>query len=455
MLFNSYAFLLFFLPAAIVIYAVADRYPLARMPVLITLSLIFYGYWDVRFVPLMLVSIAGNWYAAHLFAATKNRTILTAAIIANLAVLGTFKYTNFLLDSVADLAGMTIAHVSLVLPLGISFFTFHHVMYLADLRRGRAPIYPLDRYALYICFFPQAISGPIARWNEVMEQFGRRAFAPGWERRCAVGITFIVLGLIQKTMLADPLATAVDPVYAMARSGPPPLGMSWMALVFAFQLFFDFSGYTDIAIGVALILGIELPRNFNAPFRAISISDFWRRWHMTLSRFLRDYLYIPFGGNRHGLPRQMLALFATMALGGLWHGAGWNFVVWGVLHGTALAFAVLWRRVLPPPPRFVGWALTVAFFIVTIVFFRAGSLTDAWNIYQGLAILPDDFHPTGRNVLIAAIVCAVVLPPSHEICCRLTEAPRITIAAVLGAAAMVILLVMNDRPNYQFVYFQF
>ena len=168
MLFNSYAFLLFFLPAAIVIYAVADRYPLARMPVLITLSLIFYGYWDVRFVPLMLVSIAGNWYAAHLFAATKNRTILTAAIIANLAVLGTFKYTNFLLDSVADLAGMTIAHVSLVLPLGISFFTFHHVMYLADLRRGRAPIYPLDRYALYICFFPQAISGPIARWNEVV-----------------------------------------------------------------------------------------------------------------------------------------------------------------------------------------------------------------------------------------------------------------------------------------------
>jgi alginate O-acetyltransferase complex protein AlgI len=345
--------------------------------------------------------------------------------------------------------------VSLVLPLGISFFTFHHIMYLVDLRRGRAPIYALDRYALYICFFPQAISGPIARWNEVMEQFGRRAFAPGWERRCAVGATFIVLGLMQKTMLADPLGTAIDPVYAMAQSGPPSLGLSWIALAFAFQLFLDFSGYSDIAIGVALIFGIELPRNFNAPFRAISISDFWRRWHMTLSRFLRDYLYIPFGGNRHGLPRQMLALFATMALGGLWHGPGWNFVVWGVLHGTALGFAVLWRKLLPPPSQFIGWAATVVFFVVTIVFFRAGSLTDAWHIYQGLATLPDNLHPAGRNVLIAAIVCAVVLPPSHEICRRLTEAPRLRVAAALGVAAMVILLVMNDRPNYQFVYFQF
>jgi alginate O-acetyltransferase complex protein AlgI len=460
MLFNSYEFLLVFLPAAIAIYAVADRYPPARMPVLITLSLVFYGYWDVRFVPLMLVSIAGNWYAARLFAATKNSAILTAAIVVNLAVLGTFKYTNFVLESVAGLAGTTIAPVSLVLPLGISFFTFHHIMYLADLRRGRAPIYPLDRYALYICFFPQAISGPIARWNEVMDQFGRRAFAPGWERRCAVGTTFIVLGLLQKTLLADPLAAAVDPVYAMAQSGPPPLGLSWMALAFAFQVFFDFAGYSDVAIGLALIFGIELPRNFDAPFRATSMLEFWQRWHMTLARFLRDYVFTPLsrlriGGTRHRITRLLAALLLTMALCGLWHGAGWHYVVWGTLQGVGLVVAAVWRTKLPSVPAVVGWAATVGFFVVTIVFFRADSLADAWHVYQGLAVLPDNLHPQGRNVLIAAIVCAVVLPPSHEICRRLTEAPRLTVAAGLAAAVALIIAVIGDRESYQFIYFQF
>jgi D-alanyl-lipoteichoic acid acyltransferase DltB (MBOAT superfamily) len=460
MLFNSYPFLLVFLPAAIAIYAVADRYPPARMPVLITLSLIFYGYWDVRFVPLMLVSIAGNWYAARLFAATKNRAILTAAIVANLAVLGTFKYTNFLADNLADLIGRPIAHVSLVLPLGISFFTFHHIMYLADLRRGRAPIYPLDRYALYICFFPQAISGPIARWNEVMEQFGRRAFAPGWERRCAVGATFVILGLLQKTVLADPLGTATDPIYARAAAGPVTGGDAWMALAFAFQVFFDFAGYSDIAIGLALIFGIELPRNFDAPFRATSMLEFWQRWHMTLARFLRDYVFTPLsrlriGGTKHRITRLLAALLLTMALCGLWHGAGWHYVVWGTLQGVGLVVAAVWRTKLPSVPAVIGWAATVGFFIVTIVFFRANSLTDAWHIYQGLATLPDDFHPTGRNVLIEAIVCAILLPPSHEICRRLTEVPNRYVAAGLAVAATAVIILLGKRENFQFVYFQF
>src|ERR1700733_1240222 len=236
MLFNSYAFLLVFLPAAILIYRVADDRPASRTWVLIALSLIFYGYWGWLFLPPMIGSIKINWTAANLYAATKKRAIIYTMIIANLAVLGIFKYLDFGADILANVLGTPAWHSGLALPLGISFFTFHHVMYFVDLGRGSAPIYPLDRYALYICFFPQAISGPIARWNEVMEQFGRRAFAPGWERRCAVGATFVILGLVQKTILADPLGAATDPIYARAAAGPVTGGDAWMALAFAFQV---------------------------------------------------------------------------------------------------------------------------------------------------------------------------------------------------------------------------
>ncbi len=210
MLFNSYAFLFVFLPVAIAACAVADPHPKARMPVLIALSLAFYSYWDIRFLPIMIGSILGNWLLIRAFVATKRPGILTSAIVLDLAALGVFKYTDFFAGTVAYLIGKPLPHLALVLPLGISFFTFHHIMYLVDLRRGVAPIFPLDRYALYICFFPQAISGPIARWSEVMHQFGRRAFAPGWQQRCAVGLTFIIIGLLQKTVLADPLSQILE-----------------------------------------------------------------------------------------------------------------------------------------------------------------------------------------------------------------------------------------------------
>src|SRR5581483_308027 len=267
MLFNSYAFLFVFLPVAIAAYAVADPHPKLRMPVLIVLSLAFYSYWDIRFLPIMVGSILGNWLLIRAFVATRRPGILTAAIVLDLAALGVFKYTDFFADTIATLTGKPLPHLSLVLPLGISFF-------------------------------PQAISGPIARWSEVMHQFGHRAFSPGWPQRCAVGLVFIVVGLLQKTALADPLSRILDPIYAEALAGPVR-GNCWLALAFALQIFFDFSGYSDIAIGLAIVFGIELPRNFDAPLRATSIQLFWRRWHMTLSRFLRDYLYIPLGGNRH------------------------------------------------------------------------------------------------------------------------------------------------------------
>jgi D-alanyl-lipoteichoic acid acyltransferase DltB (MBOAT superfamily) len=459
MLFTSVEFLFGFLPAAILIYRLADPYPQARMPALIGLSLVFYGYWDPRFLVLMLASILGNWLVARLFARLHRDWIIALAIIGNLAVLGAFKYSGFLAQNIDAVTGYQPWHWQYALPLGISFFTFHHIMYLVDLRRGRAPQYPIDRYALYICFFPQAIAGPLARWNEVVHQFGRRAFGPGWERRGAVGVLFIVIGLIEKVGLADPLARLLDPIYAQAATEPLLYGQSWMALGFAFQVFFDFAGYSDIAIGLALIFNVQLPRNFDAPFRATSILDFWQRWHMTLARFLRDYVFNTIassgiGGRRFRLPRILVALVLTMALCGLWHGAGWTFVLWGTLQGLALLFAALWRRYLPPPPVLIGWAATVGFFVFTIIFFRAPSMQAAWRIYEGLAVSPlrslDSYEP-----LILAMFCAVVVPPSHAIVSRLTERPRAGVAFAAAIAGAVCLLQVGRGAPVNFVYFQF
>jgi alginate O-acetyltransferase complex protein AlgI len=353
-----------------------------------------------------------------------------------------------------------VRHLDLALPLGISFFTFHHIMYLVDLRRGKAPEYALDRYALYIAFFPQAIAGPLARWSEVMHQFGAKVYADGWQRRFALGIAFIVIGLAEKTVLADPIGRLLDPIFAQAKVGPVAAGESWLALGFTFQVLFDFSGYSDIAIGLGLLFGVQLPFNFNAPMQATSIQDFWQRWHMTLMLFLRDYLFHPlanarFVPRRFRLYQHFTAMLLTMALCGLWHGASWTFVLWGTLHGCALVFVSLWRRYGPPLPSLLGWALTAVFVLLTCVIFRAGSLEAAWRIYEGLAILPEPGKLGRAAPIIAAALCAFLLPASQDIVARLTVRPRAAIAAALGLIAVAMLVELGDRDTYEFVYFQF
>jgi alginate O-acetyltransferase complex protein AlgI len=455
MLFNSYAFLLAFLPAALFIYWFADNSDRWRNWVLIALSLAFYSYWDVRFLPVIAGSILINWWAAAVYIRTERPSVITAAIVANLVALGIFKYADFFAGNLAAVLGRVAPDFQIALPLGISFFTFHHIMYLVDLRRGRAPAYPLERYALYICFFPQALAGPIARWNEVIHQFGRRAFAPGWQPRFAMGVTFIVVGLLQKVFLGDTLGDAVQRIYATAQIDPVLDGSAWIGVVgFPFQVFFDFSGYSDIAIGLALLFAIQLPLNFDGPFRASSLQQFWRRWHMTLMRFLRDYVYIPLGGNRHGASRQVAAIFVTMALAGFWHGAGWNFVLWGLLHGIGLSVAIFWSTVFPPMPKLAGWALTVAFFILTLNVFRAGSLEICIRMYEGLLVVPR-FDHNGVRALFIAILVAIALPPTHVICERLVSAPRSITAVALALAFVAVLVGLGDQGNYEFVYFQF
>ena len=460
MLFNDYPFLLVFLPAALLIYRVADPYPSLRIPVLVVLSFVFYSYWNPPFVTLLALSILINWLAARAYLATKQGAIIAGAIAANLAVLAVFKYANFFADNLQYIIGTPVRHLDIALPLGISFFTFHHIMYLVDLRRGKALDYALDRYALYIAFFPQAIAGPLARWSEVMHQFGREVYAGGWQRQFALGIAFIVIGLLEKTVLADPIGRLLDPIFAQAKVGPVAAGESWLALGFAFQVLFDFSGYSDIAIGLGLLFGVQLPFNFNAPMRATSIQDFWQRWHMTLMLFLRDYLFHPLANARF-VPRRLrlyqhfTAMLLTMALCGLWHGASWTFVLWGTLHGCALVFVSLWRRYGPPLPSLLGWALTAVFVILTCVIFRAGSLEAAWRIYEGLGHLPEPGKLARAAPIVVAALCAFLLPASQDIVARLMERPRAAIAAALGLVGVAMLVELGDRDTYEFVYFQF
>ncbi|MGB9368875.1 MAG: MBOAT family O-acyltransferase [Xanthobacteraceae bacterium] len=459
MLFNSYAFLLVFLPAALIVYALADPYPRARMPVLLALSLVFYGYWDVRFLPLLVASILVNWLAAKAYVATKQGGIVTAAIVANLAALGFFKYMNFFAETVSAF-GLPLGPFAIVLPLGISFFTFHHIMYLVDLRKGKAPAYPLDRYALYIAFFPQAIAGPLARWSQVMEQFGRQVYQPGWQRQFALGATFIVIGLVQKVFIADPIGALINPVYEQATKGAVPRGEAWLALGFGFQILFDFAGYSDIAIGLGLLFGVRLPFNFNTPLRSTNLQDLWQRWHMTLLAFLRDYLFQPLANwrltrRRLRLVQYFAAMALTMALCGLWHGASWTFVLWGTLHGIGLVIVSLWRRYGWRMPALAGWALTISFALLSAVIFRAVTLDAARHIYQGLAIVPGLSDLARAYPIFVAAFCALALPASQDIAEWLVTRPRRLVAATLGLIMVAVLVALGDRDVYEFVYFQF
>jgi len=457
MLFNSFVFLLAFLPAALALHALAERVrPGWRLGVLVGLSVVFYGWWDPRFVPLLGASVLLNWWVSRLYLRAPGPWLIPAAIALNLAVLALFKYLDFLTDLADLIPGVDLARPGWVLPLGISFFTFHHIMYLTDLRAGRAPGFGLTKYALYIAFFPQVLAGPLVRWSEIMHQFDERPYdRPDAAERIGRGLMLLTVGLAKKVFLGDPLAAYVNPVFQAAAAGKAvTMAEAWQAtLGFTFQIYFDFSGYTDMALGIALLFGVVLPQNFDVPYRATSLQDFWRRWHMTLSRFLRDYLYVGFGGNRRGLAVQLAALLATMTLGGLWHGAGLTFVVWGALHGAGLGAGVLWRRAGLPMPALLGWVLTGLFVVLTWVLFRATSFEAALGIYKGLFGLTEPGAGFKWRALLPALAVALLGPTAWAAVHRLP--PRRWLAVLFGLLFVVVLLKIGDDANYEFIYFQF
>ena len=376
MLFNSYIFIFLFLPIVLFLYYYTSKYSKKfSITILVASSLFYYSWWDLNFIYLILFSILFNFYVARFLendcrAHRFRKLILVLGISANLLLLGVFKYLGFFGSLLNDL-GAEVFVPQLLLPIGISFFTFQQIALLVDTHQGLTRERDFTSYALFVTFFPQLIAGPIVHHAEMLPQFKRRLGRVLDWRLLNVGLFVFVVGLAKKVWVADTLAIYANAAYgAAAAKITLTLAEAWAGtLAYTFQLYFDFSGYSDMATGLALMFGIRLPINFFSPYKARSVIDFWRRWHITLSRFLRDYLYIPLGGNRKGPARRWVNLGLTMVLGGLWHGAALNFVVWGALHGVYLAVNHAWRRAVPGrgPGRaggIVSWGVTFAAVVV-------------------------------------------------------------------------------------------
>jgi len=454
MLFQSQVFILLFLPAVLGAYYLSAERPVLREAILILASLLFYAWWDPRFVPLLVGQTVATWLIAEAYLRYPSRAWIVLGVAANLAVLAFFKYLAFVAGAVVGIMGVPVQGWDLILPLGISFYTFELISYLVDLRRGDGPHYPLRKFCLFIFLFPHLIAGPIIRHNEIIPQFSLSPFRPGLSKRFAYGIAFFVIGCVKKVFIADPLAGVADPIFASAQS--PAFGDAWLgALAFTFQLFLDFSAYSEMAIGLGLMLGFQFHDNFNVPYRATSIREFWRRWHMTLSRFLRDYLYIPLGGSRNGWLTYVKATLITMGLCGLWHGAGFTFVVWGLAHGLALIVCRLWEDRGRPLPAPLAWGITMLFVIISWVLFRAPDFATAGAMLSGMAGFNGLLGETEWPAVLALAAAVSILGPSTkefvEDC--LKPLPAYGIAFAL-AAVMVVLEVGAGQPR-SFIYFQF
>src|ERR1700746_3620391 len=393
MLFSSYTFLFQFLPAVALAFAAARRHsPRAGILVLTAASLFFYGAWRPVYLLLLIASVAANFSLGLLMQdPLRRRAVGLVGVAFNLALLCYYKYTNFIFDSINMLTGAPLPFVNIVLPLGISFFTFQQIAYLVDVMRGAPVERDVVSYTLFVSFFPHLIAGPLVHHAEMIPQFKR-----GRTSRSAVlaarGLAIFAAGLFKKVVIADNLAQFVSPVFAhVDAGGGVTTQWAWCApLPYTLQIFFDFSGYSDMAVGLALLFGIRLPVNFRSPYKALSIIEFWRRWHITLSRFLRDYLSIPLGGKRLGTGRRYNNLMLTMLLGGLWHGAGWTFLIWGGLHGFYLVVNHRWRdHKRRWPEGTVGqgtaWGLTFLAVVIAWVFFRARTLGGAGEMLASLA----------------------------------------------------------------------
>lgn len=388
MLFNSYQFIFLFLPVSLAVYFILIRYMPRVAPRLwlVAASLFFYSYWNIKYLPLLVGSIAFNFVVAALMLRSegaRKKAVLVIGICANAALLGWFKYTDFFLSNANQIFGSDIGLLRIVLPLGISFFTFTQIAFLVDIWKGEVTRVSALNYSLFVTYFPHLLAGPIIHHREMMPQFGMIGQRSIDWRNVSIGVHLFALGLFKKVVIADTLA-----VFANAGfdgTGTLQFSAAWLAsLSYTGQLYFDFSGYTDMALGVSFAFNLILPPNFNSPYKATSVQEFWRRWHITLSRFLREYIYIPLGGNRAGEPRLLFNLMAVFVIGGIWHGAGWLFVIWGAMHGAAICSQRLWGRLNIGMPRLLAWFLTFNFVNIAWIFFRAKSWDAAMNVLYGM-----------------------------------------------------------------------
>ncbi len=475
MLYNSFDFIFVFLPICLALYFLSAKLSLRLANVVLTLmSFGFYGYWDwthpaqhgppLGNMMVLVASILLNYTIGALVRKHRHVGLLATGITINLLVLGYFKYTNFLLFNINAILDGSIPLWQIALPLGISFFTFTQIAFLVDAHRGLAKEMDFFRYCLFVTFFPHLIAGPIVHHSQIMPQFAD----PGAKRwnphNVNIGIAFFCLGLAKKVLIADAVAPWANAVFSAG--GPVASADAWLgSLSYAMQLYFDFSGYSDMAIGLAMLFNVRMPDNFDAPYRAAGIVDFWRRWHITLSNFLRDYLYIPLGGNRKGPTRRRINLLLTMLLGGIWHGAGWTFAIWGAWHGILLTINHLWSQNHRPMPAWLSRPVTFLAVLVGWVFFRANSTPDAVHLLGRMFIPVGDAARSAAildwryaaPVLAVLLVFVNVMPTTK----RWIESKPLGLARAVGLGILFFICLLMMRNAFltntpsQFIYFQF
>ena len=463
MLFNSFEFIFLFMPISFFIYffLLNKRLILASKGFLVFASLFFYSWWNILYLPLILSSILFNYVIGNSLNSNFKKvklnkiSLLIFGIVLNLSLLAYFKYADFFIMNINYLTNSNNELINLVLPLAISFFTFQQIAYLVDSFKGETSEYDFLNYSLFVTFFPQLIAGPIVHHREMMSQFLKIKNKVKNYKNIAIGLFIFSIGLFKKVVLADTFA--VWATNGFDQSLDLSFTEAWItSLSYTFQLYFDFSGYTDMAIGAALLFNIRLPINFNSPYKALDIQDFWRRWHITLSRFLRDYVYIPMGGNKKGNFKTYTNLMATFILGGMWHGAGWTFIFWGFLHGLALSINRFWQSLGFKCNKYLAWFITFNFINVTWVFFRAKEWDDAIKVLSGMF----GFTSFGQTtnilqliLLVLGLLTVILFKNSLEISKNIKIGSYL--AVVIGILFFISTAVETIRGTSEFLYFQF
>jgi len=498
MLFTSGEFLFLYLPIVVAgFFAIAKTMGRAiAAGWLVLASIVFYGFWRPEYIALLLVSIAVNYVFGYFLQRgsfdryISRRAVLGFAIAINLIVLSYYKYANFLLGTLDSVFAADLPALDIVLPIGISFFTFTQIAYLVDSYAGKVQERNPIHYALFVSYFPHLISGPVLHHADMMPQFARAEIYAPRLFNMSIGAAFLALGLIKKVLLADSAAPLANELFDTQDPSGLSTTLAWHGtLAYTLQIYFDFSGYSDMAVGLSLLIGVRLPYNFNSPYQARNIIDFWRRWHMTLSRFLRDYLYVPLGGNRLGVGRRYINLAVTMLLGGLWHGAAWTFVVWGGLHGLYLVVNHGWRHAAEHVPGYrvamenpilrrlgavAATLLTLAAVIVAWTFFRAESVTHAMRVLAAMFGSGSSFaSPTDAGLsswawIAAGFALALFSRNSQELidgafsrklaAVANRDLRDVAMAASLGTSVVIIVLmafVAASRGVTEFIYFNF
>ena len=496
MLFNSYYFIFIFLPAALFFFYWLSSLEKSEYAItwLIVASFFFYGWWNYYYVGLLLASILVNYLIGKLLLKKNGITrkfkllILILGVGFNLGLLGYFKYTNFFIKTANIIINEPFQTIDIMLPLAISFFTFQQVSFLVEVNQGKIKNNKFLHYFLYVSFFPQLIAGPIIRYQEIVPQFKTSNQWRLISENLSIGLTIFIIGLFKKVVIADGIAGYSTPVFDAATDATLVLSFyeAWSgSLSYSFQIYFDFSGYTDMAIGLARMFGFHLPQNFNSPYKALNIIEFWRNWHITLAKFLRDFLYIPMGGNRKGPGIQFFCIMTTMLLGGLWHGSSWNFIIWGGLHGLCLSINHLWYSCQASKGYSLHnsiytfiWSRVLTFIILVFLWvpFRADDMSSTLAIWKSMVGIYDhnQFFEThirlAKGRLIALLLIVWFLPNTQQIMSRFTSSqfnhnsksfinkffywqPN-NFWAVIIASLTVVCFLKLMKPS-EFLYFQF